>query len=104
MSKCTRITISLPPELAESAEVLSLLRAYESRSAYLVGLIRADAVDKVDHEIPRKIAEMGLKDRDRLDAEILQTVESRRLPVEPSPSVIRFPGAGIPGRLPVGTR
>lgn len=70
-------SIKLTADLDELASLLAKRRGYKSRNAYIIGLLRYDAmVEKNEHKITLPISQMPLAEQDKVDQTLLKNVKS----------------------------
>ncbi len=79
-------SVKLPADVAEASKIRAERLDYPSWNAYILGLIRADIINLPSHELPKKIAGMGPRNRDRIDAEILERAVGATMPAPAIPS------------------
>lgn len=68
-------TVRLSPDLKAAACLRAELLGYETFSQYLIGLVRLDAINDLDHDKPLRIKELAGRKRDAIDAKILESIE-----------------------------
>lgn len=64
-------SVAIPPELLRAADIRGCKLGYETRSAYIVALIRADIANNYPHGLPMKIASQPRFRRDGIDEELI---------------------------------
>lgn len=75
MSQHSAISVYLPDCLGETAKVAASRRGYGSVSQYFQALLRLDILLGPDHTLPRKIGEMALEKRGKVDEELHREAE-----------------------------
>lgn len=71
-----KITIKVPPFLADAIDIRWVRLKYQSLSAYIIGLIRFDLMVQGDHPVSLPIAQSRPEDRDKVDEELLENTKA----------------------------
>jgi hypothetical protein len=71
-----KVTIKVPPSLADALDIRWVRLKYQSLSAYIVGLIRFDLMVQGEHPVSLPIAQSRPEDRDKVDEELLEITKT----------------------------